>query len=94
MATAHQPRTNADIAAILARLPNLADHPGRIERMHGRRGLDGLRDIPQDSREYTDPASGDRFVADYSSVAADQAANYGSGVLRAAPSPATTCSDG
>ncbi len=81
MATARQPRSASDIAATLARLQDLADHPGRIERMHGRRELDGLREIPQDSRECTDPASGERFVADYSSVAADQVANYGSGVL-------------
>ncbi len=81
MATARQPRSAADVAATLARLQDLADHPGRIERMHGRRELDGLRGMPQDSRECTDPASGERFAADYSTVAADQAANYGSGVL-------------
>ncbi len=81
MATARQPRSAADIAAALARLQDLADHPGRIERMHGRRELDGLRGMPQDSRELTDPASSERFAADYSSVASDQAVNYGSGVL-------------
>ncbi len=81
MARARHPRAAADIAAIQARLQDLADHPGRIERMHGRRELDGLRDLPQDSRALTDPASSQRFAADYSSVAADQAVNYGSGML-------------
>ena len=81
MATARQPRSAADIAATLARLQDLADHPGRIERMHGRRELDGLRAIPQDSRRPTEPESSDRFAADYSSAGADQAVNYGSGVL-------------
>src|ERR1700680_3439441 len=81
MATARQPRNAADIAATLARLQDLADHPGRIERMHGRRELDGLRAIPQDSRRPTEPAGCDRFAADYSSAGADQADNYGSGVL-------------
>jgi hypothetical protein len=81
MATARQPRSAADIAATLAGLQDLADHPGRIERMHGRRELDGLRELPRDSRRPTDPASSERFAADYSSAAVDQAVNYGSGVL-------------
>jgi hypothetical protein len=81
MATAHQPRSAADIAATLASLQDLADHPGRIERMHGRRELDALRGLPQDSRRPTEPNSSERFAADYSSAAADQAVNYGSGVL-------------
>jgi len=81
MATARSPRSPAEVAAALAHLEDLADHPGRIERMHGRRELDGLRGIPQDSREVTDPTTTRRFVADYSTVAADQAANYASGVL-------------
>ncbi len=81
MATARHARSAADIAATLARLQDLADHPGRIELMHGRKPLDGLRGLPQDSRELTDPASSERFAADYSSVAADQAVNYASGVL-------------
>jgi hypothetical protein len=81
MATARRPRSAADIVATLARLQDLADHPGRIERMHGRRELDGLREIPQDSRRPTEPESSQRFAADYSSAGADQAVNYGSGVL-------------
>jgi hypothetical protein len=81
MTTARHPRSAADIAATLARLQDLADHPGRIERMHGRRELDGLRAIPQDSRRPTEPESGERFAADYGSAGADQAVNYRSGVL-------------
>lgn len=81
MATARQPRSAAEVAAALARLQDLADHPGRIERMHGRRELDGLHGLPQDSRRPTEPQNSERFVADYSSAGADQAANYGSGVL-------------
>ena len=81
MATARQPRSPADIAATLARLQDLADHPGRIERMHGRRELDGLGGMPQDSRRPTEPESSERFAADYSSAGVDQSVNYGSGVL-------------
>jgi hypothetical protein len=81
MATARQPSSAADIAAILASLQNLADHPGRIERMHGRPELDALRGLPRDSRRPTEPNSSEPFAADYSSDAADQAVNYGSGVL-------------
>jgi hypothetical protein len=81
MATTRQPRCAADIAAVLASLQDLADHPGRIERMHGRRELDGLRELPRDSRRPTEPESSERFAADYSSTALDQAVNYGSGLL-------------
>jgi hypothetical protein len=49
--------------------------------MHGRRELDGRRAIPQESRRPTEPESSQRFAAGYSSAGADQAVNYGSGVL-------------
>lgn len=81
MATARSPRSPAEVVAAPAHLQDLADHPGRIERMHGRGERGGLRGIPQDSREVTHPTTAGRFVADYSIVAAEQAANYASGVL-------------
>jgi hypothetical protein len=49
--------------------------------MHGRRELDGLRELPRDSRRSTEPESSACFAADYSSTALDQAVNYGSGLL-------------
>ena len=50
MATTRSPRSPSEVAAIQARLQELADHPGRVERMHGRHELDGLLGLPQDSR--------------------------------------------
>jgi hypothetical protein len=81
MATTRSPRTPAEIAAIQARLQDLADHPGRVERMHGRHELDGILGLPQDSRHPTEPESIARFAADYGSVLEDQAVNYSSGLL-------------
>jgi len=81
MATTRSPRSPSEIAAIQARLQELADHPGRVERMHGRHELDGLLRLPQDSRRSTEPESVARFAADYGSAPEDQAVNCGSGVL-------------
>lgn len=81
MATARTPGSAAEVAAIRAGLHELADHPGQIERMRGRQPLDGLRNQSQDSRRPTEPQASGPFVADYSSVVADQAANDGSGLL-------------
>jgi hypothetical protein len=75
------PRSPAEIAAIQAHLQELADHPGRVERMHGRQELDGLLGLPQDSRRSTEPESIARFAADYGSAPEDQSVNYGSGLL-------------
>lgn len=81
MGTALNPGAPKQPAAILEHLRYLADHPGEVERMHGRRPLDGLRNVPRDTRRRTDGASRDRFVADYSSPSRDQESNYGSGLL-------------
>ena len=56
MATTRSPRSPSEVAAIQARLQELADHPGRVERMHGRHELDGLLGLPLDSRRSTEPA--------------------------------------
>ena len=55
MAAVRSPRSPSEVAAIQARLQDLADHPGRVERMHGRHRLDGLLGPPQDSRRSTEP---------------------------------------
>ena len=81
MATTRTPRSPSEIAAIRAGLQELADHPGRVEQMHGRHELDGILGLPQDSRQPTDPESIARFAADYGSAPEDQAVNYGSGLL-------------
>ena len=74
---AQQRRSPAEVNRILAQLQELADHPGRVERMHGHRELDGLRHLPQDSRRRTDPKSARRYMADYSSPQRDQETNWG-----------------
>ena len=74
---AKHPRTPEEIRHIQQRLQWLADHPGAVERMHGHRELDGLRHLPRDSRRPTDPTSGQRFMADYSSPRRDQRVNWG-----------------
>jgi hypothetical protein len=81
MATTRSPFGPAAIAAIQARLQDLADHPGRVERMHRRHEFDGILGLPRDSRRPTEPANSTRFAADYGSPPEDQAANYGSGIL-------------
>ena len=81
MATTRTPRSPAEVAAIQERLQELADHPGRIERMHGRHELDGILVLPQDSRRPTEPESIARFAADYGPAPEDQSVNYGSGLL-------------
>ena len=81
MATTRSPRSPSEVAAIQARLQELADHPGRVERMHGRHEFDGLLGLPQDSRRSTEPESIARFAADYGSAPEDQSVNYGSGLL-------------
>ena len=81
MATTRTPRSPSEIAAIQARLQELADNPGRVERMHGRHELDGLLGLPHDSRHSTEPESIARFAADYGSAPEDQSVNYGSGLL-------------
>ena len=65
MATTRSPRSPSEVAAIQERLQEIADHPGRIERMHGRHELDGILGLPQDSRRSTEPKSIARFAADY-----------------------------
>jgi hypothetical protein len=81
MATTRSPRSPSEVAAIQQRLQELADHPGRIERMHGRYELEGILGLPRDSRRSTEPESIARFAADYGSAPEDQAANYASGLL-------------
>jgi hypothetical protein len=81
MTTTRRPRSPQEIALIQAQLQHLADNPGIVQRMNGRRELDGLADLPRDSRRPIDPRSGDRYVADNGVYRTDQAANYGSGVL-------------
>jgi hypothetical protein len=81
MEPAQRHRTPREIAAILERLQYLADHPGLVERMNGRRAFDGLRHYPQDTRRPSDASSHRRYIADYSSPTGDQDANYGNGLL-------------
>jgi hypothetical protein len=81
MSNARTPRTAQEIALIQAQLQLLVDNPGLIQRMKGRRELDGLLYQPHDSRRPTDPRSHKRFVADNGTYRGDQSANYGSGVL-------------
>jgi hypothetical protein len=44
--------------------------------MNGRRELDGLADLPRDSRRPIDPRSGDRYVADNGVYRTDQAVPF------------------
>jgi hypothetical protein len=68
-------------AALMEHLRWLADHPGEVEKLFGRRPSDALKKLPKDSRRQSDGNSRERFIADYSSYARDQDANYGSGLL-------------
>jgi hypothetical protein len=74
-------RTPEEVAAVLERLRYLADHPGLVQRIRRRRPLDGLKDLPRDSRRRTDGSPKYRYIADYNSPKSDQDSNYGSGLL-------------
>jgi hypothetical protein len=81
MTTLRYHRSSQEVALILAQLQDLADNPGRIQRMKGRRELAGLIDLPSDSRRSTDPRSAHRYVADTGVYGRDQSANYAAGLL-------------
>ena len=74
-------RSPEQVAAILEQLQYIADHPGLLQKMKGRRPLDGLRDQPRDTRRRTDGSPKRRYIADYTSPRRDQDSNYGSGLL-------------
>lgn len=82
MGNVHRIHLPSDPAEVVEYLRYLADHPGEVHRLHGRRALDARRqDGPFDRRTPTDPSNRGRDMADYSSPKCDQEANYGSGLL-------------